>query len=190
MNFMRITPGRIIVALVVVSVLVSIGVTIAASRGSSSKPKRTPKNTALPTKIVPDVVGQPYVFAEGTLQAHGFGWQVEGKVAGWAEALVVAESPVANTVVVDTGAPRGTLQLAKPAGAQSGTPENSSPYSATKILFPVPAPGATTTTGTTTTGTTATTTPATTTTTPRATTTTKPTKPVSKPKPSKPAPSA
>ena len=32
------------------------------------------------------MVGQPYVFAEGTLQAHGFGWRVEGPVAGWAGA--------------------------------------------------------------------------------------------------------
>jgi len=137
MNFMRITWGRVI-ALVAVLALISIAVTvtIVASRGSSSKPSRVLETTKLPTKIVPDVAGQPYIFAESTLQAHGFGWRVEGSVAGWAEALVLSQDPVANTEVLDTGAPLVKLQLAKPKGTQSGTPENSSPYTGTKIVLP------------------------------------------------------
>jgi hypothetical protein len=139
MNFMQITRGWV-VALVAICVLGLTGLTIAASRSSSSKPSHVIETTKLPTKIVPDVVGQPYVFAESTLQAHGFGWRVEGPVAGWAEALVVRQTPVANTEVLDTGAPLVTLQLAKPKGHQSGTPENSSPYAGTKIVLP-PASG-------------------------------------------------
>ena len=135
MDFMRITWGRV-AALAAICVLVSTGLTIAASRSSSSKPSQALETTQLPTKIVPDVVGQPYVFAESTLQAHGFGWQVEGPVAGWAEALVLVQEPMAGTEVLDTGAPLVTLQLAKPKSYQSGTPENSSPYTGTKIVLP------------------------------------------------------
>jgi hypothetical protein len=135
MNFMRITRGRV-VALAAICVLVSTGLTIAASRSSVSKPSQANDTTKLPTKIVPDVVGQPYVFAESMLQANGFGWQVEGSVAGWAEAVVLRQEPVANTEVLDTGAPLVKLQLVKPKGYQSGTPENSSPYAGTKIVLP------------------------------------------------------
>ena len=190
MNFMRITPARIIMAVVAVVVLVSMGLTIAASRNSSSKPSQVPGSTVFPTKTVPDVVGQPYVFAESMLQAHGFGWQVKGRVAGWADALVITQSPAANTVVVDTGAPLVVLQLAKPSGTQTGTPVNSSPYAGTKIVYPLTSPnrvsGETPTTGVTTTTPTTTTKPTTRTT---PTTTTKPTpvttRPISKSKPSR-----
>lgn len=176
MNFMRTRWGRV-VALVAILALVSIVVTIAASRNNSSKPVQIVVNTKLPTKIVPDVVGQPYVFAESTLQAHGFGWRVEGKVAGWAEATVISQQPVANTEVLDTGAPLVTLQLAKPSATESGSPEDASPYPGTKIVFPSKSgsePGATiptTSVPVTTTTTTATTT----------TITTEPTEPKSNP---------
>jgi len=159
MNFMRITWGWV-VALVAICVLVLIGLIIAASRSNSSEPPQVTETAKLPTKFVPDVVGQPYVFAESTLQARGFGWRVEGPVAGWAEAPVLLQEPVANTEVLDTGAPLVTLQLAKPKGHQSGTPEDSSPYAGTKIVLPftsgtepsetVPATTTTTTTPTTT----------------------------------------
>jgi hypothetical protein len=178
MNFMQITRGWV-VALVAICVLVPTGLIIAASRSSSSKPSHVIETTKLPTKIVPDVVGQPYVFVESTLQAHGFGWRVEGQVAGWAEALVVRQVPVANTEVLDTGAPLVTLQLAKPKGHQSGTPEDSSPYAGTKIVLP-PASGTEPSETVPTPTTTHTTTP---TTTPTPTPTTKPA-PV-EPKPSK-----
>ncbi|MGD0273740.1 MAG: PASTA domain-containing protein [Gaiellaceae bacterium] len=132
---MRKTRGPV-VALAAICVLVSAGLTIAASRSSSSKPSQVLDTTKLPTKIVPDVIGQPYVFAESMLQANGFGWRVEGPVAGWAEALVSRQEPVANTEVLDTGAPLVKLQLAKPKGYQSGTPESASPYAGTKIVLP------------------------------------------------------
>ena len=77
----RITLGRI-VALVVLCALASIALTIAFAHGDSSKSKRKAKVTAPPTKTVPGVVNQPYVFAESTLQQQGFGWKVVGPVAG------------------------------------------------------------------------------------------------------------
>jgi hypothetical protein len=163
--------------IVVCSVLISSGLTLAAARDSSSKPLQDLKKTPLPTKTVPDVLGQPYVFAESTLQEHGFGWRVEGEVAGWAEAMVESQEPVGGTKVVDTGAPLVKLRLAKPTGKQTGVPDNSSPYAGTKIVYP-PASTRTQPAGTSTE--TVTTTPAVTNPVTKPTTTTE-TKPVVKP---------
>ena len=139
----RITLGRI-VALVVLCALASIALTIAFAHGDSSKSKRKAKVTAPPTKTVPGVVNQPYVFAESTLQQQGFGWKVVGPVAGWASAVVSSQSPAQGTKVMDTGAPLVTLQLSKPKGlVTQGTPENSSPYAGTKIMLPAGSTGTT-----------------------------------------------
>jgi hypothetical protein len=152
----RITLGRV-VALVVLCALASIALTIAFAHGDSSKSKRKAKVTAPPTKTVPGVVNQPYVFAESTLQQQGFGWKVVGPVAGWASAVVSSQSPAQGTTVMDTGAPLVTLQLSKPKGlVTQGIPENSSPYAGTKIMLPAGATGttqSTTSAQTTTTGT-------------------------------------
>jgi hypothetical protein len=108
------------------------------------------------------VIGQPYVFAESTLQQQGFGWKVAGPVAGWAGVIVSSQTPVTGTTVVDTGAPLVTLWLTKPKGyVTQGTPENSSPYAGTKIMLPAGSTEtgqSTTSTQTTTTGTFSTTT--------------------------------
>lgn len=152
----RITLGRV-VALVVLCALASIALTIAFAHGDSSKSKRKAKVTAPPTKTVPGVVNQPYVFAESTLQQQGFGWKVVGPVAGWASAVVSSQLPAQGTTVMDTGAPLVTLQLSKPKGlVTQGIPENSSPYAGTKIMLPAGATGttqSTTSARTTTTGT-------------------------------------
>ena len=139
----RITLGRV-VALVVLCALASIALTIAFAHGDSSKSKRKAKVTAPPTKTVPGVVSQPYVFAESTLQQQGFGWKVVGPVAGWASAVVSSQSPAQGTKVMDTGAPLVTLQLSKPKGlVTQGIPENSSPYTGTKIMLPAGSTGTT-----------------------------------------------
>jgi hypothetical protein len=157
----RITLGRV-VALIVFCALVSMALTIAFSHGDSSKSKRKGKITAPPTKVVPGVIGQPYVFAESALQQAGFGWKVVGSVAGWAGVTVSSQTPIPGTKVVDTGAPLVTLSLAKPKGfVTQGTPENSSPYAGTKIMLPAGSTGtgqSTTSAQTTTTGTFSTTT--------------------------------
>ncbi|MHB8059935.1 MAG: PASTA domain-containing protein [Gaiellaceae bacterium] len=132
----RITLGRV-VALIVVGALASMALTVVFAHGDSSKTKRKRTVTAPPTKTVPGVVGQLYVFAESTLQEHGFGWKVVGPVDGWAGVTVADQDPPSGTEVVDTGAPLVTLRLAKPKGYKpQGTPENSSPYAGTEILLP------------------------------------------------------
>ncbi len=131
----QVTLGRV-VTLIVIAALASIALTIVLSNGGSSESKHRTKTIAPPSKTVPGVVGQPYVFAEGTLQEHGFGWKVAGRVAGWSEAIVASQDPVGGTEVIDTGAPLVILRLSKPKGyVTQGTPQNSSPYAGTKILY-------------------------------------------------------
>jgi hypothetical protein len=133
MKRMRISLGKGM-ALIVACLLVATGFTIAASRSSSAKPVQELQAAQLPTKTVPDVAAQPYIFAESTLQMSGFGWRVEGKVEGWAEARVSSQIPAAGTVVMDTGAPLVKLQLEATEGYQHGTPENTSPYKPTRVI--------------------------------------------------------
>lgn len=163
----RITLDRV-VAFIVLCALATVGLTIALTRGDSSESKRRTRTLAPPTKTVPGVIGQPYVFAESSLQQEGFGWKVAGPVAGWAGVIVSSQSPLPGTRVVDTGAPLITLRLTKPKNyITQGTPENSSPYKGTKIVLPTGLTGTgqsttsartTTTSGKTTTKTTPTTT--------------------------------
>ena len=179
----RITLGRV-VAFVVVCALASMALAILFTHSDASESKGRVKITKPPNKVVPGVVGQLYVFAEGTLQEHGFGWKVVGPVEGFAGVTVASQDPVAGTTVVDTGAPLVTLRLAKPKDyVPQGTPENSSPYVGTEILLPAGSAGTgrsttsarttttstfstSTTTGSTTTGSTSTTTHSTTSTKP------------------------
>ncbi len=132
----RITLDRV-VAFIVLCALASVGLTIALTRGDASDSKHRTRTLVPPTKVVPGVIGQPYVFAESSLQQEGFGWKVTGPVAGWAGVIVLSQSPLPGTKVVDTGAPLVTLRLTKPKGyVTQGTPENASPYKATKIVLP------------------------------------------------------
>ncbi len=190
----RITLDRV-VAFIVVCALVSMALAIVFTHSDSSESKRKGKTATPPNKVVPGVVGQLYVFAEGTLQEHGFGWKVVGSVKGWAGVTVASQDPAAGTTVLDTGAPLVTLRLAKPKGyVTRGTPENSSPYAGTEILLPGTSTGtgqSTTSTQTTTTkaGSTTTTTAWTTTTNAGSTTTANSTT-STKPKPSQARPPA
>jgi len=132
----RITLGRV-VAFIVLCALASMALTIVFTHSDSSESDRKGKVTAPPSKVVPGVVGQLYVFAESTLEGHGFGWKVVGPVDGWAGVTVASQDPPVGTTVVDTGAPLVTLRLAKPKGyVPKGTPVNSSPYAGTEILLP------------------------------------------------------
>ena len=157
----RVTLGRV-VALIVVVALGSMALTALFTHGDSTKSKGKSKVTSPSNKVVPGVVGQLYVFAESTLQEHGFGWKVVGPVDGWAGVTVSSQTPIPGTTVLDTGAPLVTLRLAKPKGyVTQGAPENSSPYKGTKIMLPAGSTGtgqSTTSNQTTTTGTFSTTT--------------------------------
>jgi PASTA domain len=84
--------------------------------------------------VVPDVRRQVFVFAKGMLEDGGFGWQVQGAVHGFAANMVISQSPKPGVRVMDTGAPKITVQLDHPSGAkQIGTPEDRSPYGASLI---------------------------------------------------------
>jgi PASTA domain len=84
--------------------------------------------------VVPDVRRQVFVFAKGMLEDRGFGWQVRGGVHGFAANTVVSQSPKPGLRVLDTGAPKITVELAHSSGAkETGTPEDRSPYGASLI---------------------------------------------------------
>jgi len=132
-----------VVVLVVVLLLGTATFTYAAQqRISASKPASASKPVAPPVLVVPNVSGQAYVFAKGTLQDGGFAWRVEGSVRGYAANTVAEQRPLAGTRVIDTGAPLVVLRLtANRRYAQTGTPENGSPYQGTEIrLVDAPAP--------------------------------------------------
>jgi hypothetical protein len=112
------------------------GLTYAA--GSSLPPASTTPTTttvaALPPLVVPDVRGQAYVFAKGTLEESGFAWRIAGSVKGYAANMVTAQSPPAGTKLVDTGAPTITLTLKRNIGyPQVGEPEVTSSYSGSVV---------------------------------------------------------
>ena len=109
----------------------------AQQRISATKPVTPTKPAAPPLLVVPNVSGQAYVFAKGTLQDAGFAWRVEGVVRGYAANTVVEQRPAAGLRVVDTGAPLVVLRLAaNKRYAQDGRPEDSSPYAGTEIRYP------------------------------------------------------
>jgi hypothetical protein len=131
---------RRLVALTLVWLLATAALTYAASRRAASGPAPAASATtaasapAPATLVVPDVVAQPYVFAEGTLGDAGFSWHVEGSVQGFAANVVASQSPAAGTHVVDTGSPLIVLHLSHPAGAkQIGIPADSSPTAGTAL---------------------------------------------------------
>src|SRR5438270_3259771 len=109
----------------------------AQQRIATTKPAAATKPAAPPLVVVPNVSGQAYVFAKGTLQDAGFAWRVEGSVRGYAANTVVEQRPAAGARVLDTGAPLVVLRLsANKRYAQDGEPENSSPYPGTEIRYP------------------------------------------------------
>src|SRR2546421_5432385 len=124
-----------VVVLVVVLLLGTATFTYAAQqRISASKPASASKPVAPPVLVVPNVSRQAYVFAKGTLQDAGFAWRVEGAVRGYAANTVAEQRPLPGTRVVDTGAPLVVLRLAANRRyAQTGEPENTSPYPGTEI---------------------------------------------------------
>ena len=127
-------------ALAVLSVLLLGTATFtyaAQQRIAATKPVTPTKPVAPPLLVVPNVAGQAYVFAKGTLQDSGFAWRVEGSVRGYAANTVVEQRPAAGVRVVDTGAPLVVLRLAaNKRYAQDGEPENASPYPGTEIRYP------------------------------------------------------
>jgi PASTA domain len=127
-----------IVALTAILVLGSATISFAADSkfGAATTPNEV---TVAPPQLVtiPDVRGQAYVFAKGTLEEAGFAWRVAGAVQGYPANTVASQVPAAGTRVVDTGMPTIQLGLALNGSyAQEGAPENTSPYDGTAIKLP------------------------------------------------------
>jgi hypothetical protein len=126
-------PRVIVIAAAVLFVTATI--TYAAGTALRARPS-TSKQPAKSARllVVPDVRRQVFVFAKGMLEDEGFGWQVEGSVHGYPSNVVVSQSPAARTRVIDTGAPKITVELSRNTKySEAGEPEDRSPYGASVI---------------------------------------------------------
>jgi PASTA domain len=124
-----------VLAIAVLVLCVTAGLTYAAGSSlpiSPAAPAET--EAAAPPLVVPDVRGQAYVFAKGTLEESGFAWKVAGSAQGYPANMVVAQSPAAGMKLIDTGTPLITLTLRRNGSyPQNGEPENASSYPGTVI---------------------------------------------------------
>ena len=128
-----------LLALTVIWLLGTATYTVAAG-GGGQEPAPQAATQAAPEEPeileVPDVRRQAYVFAKGILQDAGFAWSVDGAVRGYAANTVVSQSPAPGTRVLDNGAPTVVVRLARNASySERGLPENSSPYTGTRIVL-------------------------------------------------------
>jgi beta-lactam-binding protein with PASTA domain len=117
----------------VVLLLASATLAVGAAKRLTAVPQGAPAPVAAATLVVPDVSGQAFVFAKGTLEDTGFAWQVIGSVHGFAANKVAHQSPPAGTRVRDTGAPTIAVTLKRTAYAEKGSPEDVSPYVGTSV---------------------------------------------------------
>jgi PASTA domain-containing protein len=139
---LRIARGLPRLAVVgVVLLLASATLAVGAAKRLTAVPKSTPAPLTTPTLVVPDVAGQAFVFAKGTLEDTGFAWRVAGNVHGYAANKVGSQSPPAGTEVRDTGAPTITVTLTRTSYPEKGEPEDVSPYLGT-ALEPIALPKA------------------------------------------------
>jgi hypothetical protein len=132
-----------------VALLASATLAVGAAKRLTAVPKGAPAPVPAATVVVPDVTGQAFVFAKGTLEDTGFAWRVVGSVHGYAANKVSSQTPSAGTKLKDTGAPTITVTLERTAYPEKGEPEDVSPYQGTvpqpaglrsvKPVAPVPA---------------------------------------------------
>jgi PASTA domain len=115
----------------VVLLLASATLAVGAAKRLTAVPTGAPAPVATPAIVVPDVAGQAFVFAKGTLEDTGFAWRVVGSVHGYAANKVANQTPAAGTKLKDTGAPTITLTLERTTYAEKGEPEDLSPYAGT-----------------------------------------------------------
>jgi len=128
-----------LIPLVLIALVPTTAATLTFAAAKTGRPSAKPhavKVKAHKTIVVPNVLGQAYVFAKGVLEDAGFGWKLQG-AKGYAANLVSAQSPAGGTIVVDNGAPTITLTLTRNTTyPQVGTPENSAPYASTRTILP------------------------------------------------------
>jgi hypothetical protein len=116
-----------------VLLLASAALAVGAAKRLTAVPKGSPAPVTVATVAVPDVTGQAFVFAKGTLEDTGFAWKVVGKVHGFAANKVSSQTPAAGTKLKDTGAPTITLTLERSGYPEKGEPEDVSPYVGTSV---------------------------------------------------------
>jgi beta-lactam-binding protein with PASTA domain len=117
----------------VVLLLASATLAVGAAKRLTAVPKGTPAPLTPATVVVPDVAGQAFVFAKGTLEDTGFAWRVVGSVHGYAANKVVNQVPAPGTKLRDTGAPTITISLERTPYPEKGQPEDVSPYTGTAV---------------------------------------------------------
>jgi hypothetical protein len=130
----------------VVLLLASATLAVGAAKKMAATPQGAPAPVTTPTVTVPDIDGQAFVFAKGTLEDAGLAWKVVGSVHGYAANKVAKQSPAAGTKLRDTGAPTITVTLERTSYPEQGEPEDVSPYFGTTVepigvpKTPAPAP--------------------------------------------------
>ena len=117
-----------------VFLLASATLAVGAAKRLTAVPKGATAPVSVPPMLVPDVTGQAFVFAKGTLEDTGFAWRVAGSVHGFAVNKVATQSPAPGTRVKDTGAPTITVMLERTAYPEKGEPEDVSSYIGTSIV--------------------------------------------------------
>lgn len=117
----------------IVLLLASATLAVGAAKRMAAVPQGAPPPVTTPTVTVPDITGQAFVFAKGTLEDAGLAWKVAGSVHGFAANKVAKQSPAAGTKLKDTGAPTITVTLTRTSYPQQGEPEDVSPYFGTSV---------------------------------------------------------
>jgi hypothetical protein len=117
----------------VVLLLASATLAVGAAKRMAAVPKGAPAPVAVATVVVPDVTGQAFVFAKGTLEDTGLAWKVVGSVHGYAVDKVAKQTPAAGTKLKDTGAPTITVTLQRTSYPEKGEAEDVSPYIGTSV---------------------------------------------------------
>jgi PASTA domain len=126
-----------------VLLLASATLAVGAAKRMAAVPQGAPAPVPVATVVVPDVTGQAFVFAKGTLEDTGLAWKVVGSVHGYAANKVSKQTPAAGTKLKDTGAPTITVTLERTAYPEQGDPEDVSPYFGTSVQpigLPTPTP--------------------------------------------------
>jgi hypothetical protein len=113
--------------------LASATLAVGAAKRMATVPQGAPAPVTTPTVTVPDIRGQAFVFAKGTLEDAGLAWKVVGSVHGFAANKVAEQSPAAGTELRDTGAPTITVKLERTSYPEKGEPEDVSPYFGTSV---------------------------------------------------------
>jgi hypothetical protein len=116
-----------------VLLLASATLAVGAAKRMAAVPQGAPAPVPVATVVVPDVTGQAFVFAKGTLEDTGLAWKVVGNVHGYAANKVSKQTPAAGTKLKDTGAPTITVTLERTAYPEQGEPEDVSPYFGTSV---------------------------------------------------------